>query len=77
MSNENSAEKRHGLAWPVVILIMAVGMVAGQSLALLLIPQLSVRSAVQGGTIAFCSIVFTLFILPKVSRRFRQRSGRE
>ena len=34
-------------------------------LALLLIPQLSVRAAVQGGTIAFWTILFTLFILPK------------
>jgi hypothetical protein len=76
MSNENSAEKRHGMAWPLVIVIMVVGMAGGLALALLLIPQLSVRSAVQGGTIAFCSTL-ALLLLPKASRRFRQRSGRE
>ena len=49
MSNENSAEKRRGLAWPLVIAHQwQLAMVAGLSLALLLIPQLSVRAAVQG-----------------------------
>ena len=70
MSNENSAAKRHGLAWPLVILIMAVGMVAGLSLALLLIPQLSVRAAVRGGTTGFFSMLVLLY-LPKALRHFR------
>ena len=52
MSNENSAEKRHGMAWPMVIVIMVLGMAGGMGLALLLIPQLSVRAAVTGCTIA-------------------------
>ena len=76
MSNENSAEKRRGLAWPMMIVIMVVGMVGAMALALLLIPQLSVRAAVRGGTIAFFSTLVTL-LLPKASRHFRQRSGRE
>ena len=76
MSKENSAGKAHGMAWPMVIVIMVLGMVGAIGLALLLIPQLSVRAAVQGGTIAIGSTLGTLLI-PKAYRRFRQRSGRE
>jgi membrane protein implicated in regulation of membrane protease activity len=76
MSKENSPEKRHGLAWPMLIVIMVLAMVGAMALALLLIPQLSVRAAVQGGTIAIGSTLATLLI-PKAYRRFRQRSGRE
>ena len=76
MSNENGPEKRRGLAWPLMILIMAVGTVAGMSLAVLLIPQLSVNAAVRGGTYAFFSTLLLMY-LPKAARHFRQRSGRE
>ena len=76
MSNEKSPEKRRGLAWPWVLLIMAVGYVASLSLALLLIPQLSVRAAVRGGTITIALTLATMLI-PKAYRRFQQRSGRD
>ena len=76
MSNENSAEKRHGMAWPIRIVIMVLGMAGAITLALLLIPQLSVSAAVRGGTIAVALSLATLLI-PRASRRFRQRSGRE
>ena len=76
MSNENSAEKRHGMAWPIWIVIMVLGMAGAMALALLLIPQLSVSAAVRGGTIAVGFYLATLLI-PRASRRFRQRSGRE
>jgi hypothetical protein len=70
MSKENSAERRHGLAWPWVILIMAVGTVAGMSLAVLLIPQFSVNAAVRAGTFAFFSTLLFMY-LPKALRHFR------
>ena len=76
MSNENSAEKRHGMAWPMLVVIMVLGMVGAIALALLLIPQLSVRAAVSGGTIAI-GLTLATILIPKAYRRFQQRSGRE
>jgi hypothetical protein len=76
MSNENSAEKRHGMAWPMLIVLMVLGMVGAIALALLLIPQLSVRAAVRGGTITIALTLATMLI-PKAYRRFQQRSGRD
>jgi hypothetical protein len=75
MSNENSAGMRHGMGWPMLIVIMVLGMAGAMALALLLIPQLSVNAAVKGGTIAVGLTLATLLI-PRASRRFRQRSGR-
>jgi flagellar basal body-associated protein FliL len=76
MSNENRAEKRHGMAWPMLIVIQVLAMAGAVGLALLLIPQLSVSAAVRGGAIAVGVVLATLLI-PRASRRFRQRSGRE
>jgi hypothetical protein len=76
MSNEHSAEQRRGMAWPMLIVIMVLAMAGAVALALLLIPQLSVRAAVSGGSIAIGLTLATLLI-PKAYRRFQQRSGRE
>ena len=76
MSNETSPEKRHGMAWPMLIVIMVLGMAGAMALALLLIPGLSANAAVKGGTIAIVATLATL-LLPKAYRRLQQRSGRE
>jgi hypothetical protein len=68
-------EKDRGRAWPMLI-VCVLAMVGTIALAQLLIPQLSVRAAVQGGTIAIGAFLATRLI-PLASRRFRQRSGRE
>jgi thymidine phosphorylase len=43
------------LGWSIVVAVVAV--VAASGLALLLIPQLSLRATIQGGTIALLSMI--------------------
>jgi hypothetical protein len=55
-----------------MLIVSVLAMAGAIGLALLLIPQLSVRAAVRGGTIAIGMFLATLLI-PRAIRRFRQR----
>ncbi len=49
------------LAWSLVVAAIAV--VAASGLALLLIPQLSLRATIRGGTTAFLSIIAVRLVM--------------
>jgi len=53
------------------ILFSIVGIVVAIALALLLIEQLSVRAAVQGGLIAIGAVIFSRLVLTWLGRRGR------
>jgi hypothetical protein len=61
-----------GLSWRSLA-VSAVAVVAASGIALLLIPQLSVRAAVRGGTIALGAMIVSRLILMVMARRSRRR----